>query len=502
MKRFPVRAVRELAAEGGTDLLDGHLRGNLDVIKAALPLLPEDARAAVEQITEDLDATTDADPADLPAVLADPPWARKRERLEPLVIKGLSAPEPSVAWAEDGRDTRCEWALPVPHGWSRHGEVRGPWKGRIADFEAGRLRSAEQVALLCLAPVEQVRHLVAGWYVPKDGYGTHQEPERWVPRIAERFGPDALTVVLKAARSRPSDCGHVVVPYAAEPAAELVAGWPLRGGAGSSHAEAWMRGHGPQAARLLLPAAFGKPGKRRDAAEYALHFLARELGRDRVVQIAREVRGEVGDALAVVLDRDADDLVPRKIPEIGRALPATAVRHLLTVLAMSPPDDPDPAGRVRRRAAARRREAGRRPVRVRTPADHLGPHRGGRRTARGGRPGGPAAAPPRPPASPQGRDRRLDGGRSGSPARPPDAGRPGTAATAATAADLGPRRLHRRRRGRDRTVGPPPHPRRPRTPPNPVTGRARRPDRAGTLACPSPRIAASGAVAVQVGSRR
>ena len=78
MKRFPVRAVRELAAEGGTDLLDGHVRGNLDVIKAALPLLPEDARAAVEQITEDLDATTDADPADLPAVLADPPWARKR----------------------------------------------------------------------------------------------------------------------------------------------------------------------------------------------------------------------------------------------------------------------------------------------------------------------------------------------------------------------------------------------------------------------------------------
>ncbi|MEU4826277.1 DUF4132 domain-containing protein [Actinomadura sp. NPDC023710] len=367
MKRFPVRAVRELAAEGGTDLLDGHVRGNLDVIKAALPLLPEDARAAVEQITEDLGATTEADPADLPAVLADPPWARKRERLEPVVIKGLSAPEPSVAWAGDGRDTRCEWALPVPHGWSRHGEVRGPWEGRIADFEAGRLRSAEQVALLCLAPVEQVRHLVAGWYVPKDGYGTHQEPERWVPRIAERFGPDALTVVLKAARSRPSDCGHVVVPYAAEPAAELVAGWLLRGGAGSSHAEAWMRRHGPQAVRLLLPAAFGRPGKRRDAAEYALHFLARELGRDRVVQTARELRGEVGDALALVLDRDADDLVPRKIPEIGpfadpavlprvrladggRALPATAVRHLLTVLAMSPPDDPDPGLRAVRDA--------------------------------------------------------------------------------------------------------------------------------------------------------
>ncbi|MEV0664657.1 DUF4132 domain-containing protein [Actinomadura luteofluorescens] len=359
MKRFPVRAVRELTAEGGADLLDGHVRGDLDVIKAALPRLPEDARAAVERIVAALDAVPDADPADLPAVLADPPWARKRERLEPVVIKGLSAPEPSVAWAEDGRDTRCEWALPVPHEWSRQGEVRGPWEGRIADFEAGRLRSFEQVALLCLAPFEQVRHLVAGWYVTKDDYGTHREPERWVPKIAERFGLDALSTVLKGARARPADCGHVVVPYAAEPAAELVSGWLLRGGAGASHAEAWLRRHGPRAVRLLLPTAFGKPGKRRDAAEYALHFLARELGHDAVVQIARGLRDEAGDALEAVLDRGPDDLVPRKIPEVGPfadpavlprvrladggpALPPTAVRHLLTVLAMSPPDDPHP----------------------------------------------------------------------------------------------------------------------------------------------------------------
>ncbi|MEV4001134.1 DUF4132 domain-containing protein [Actinomadura sp. NPDC049753] len=359
MKRFPIRAVRELAAEGDADLLDGHVRGDLDVIRTALPGLPEDARAAVERIIAGLDTIADADPADLPAVLADPPWARKRERPEPVVIKGLSAPEPSLVWAEDGRDTRCEWALPVPHGWSRDGEPCGPWEARIADFESGRIRRFEQVALLCLAPVEQVRHLVAGWYVPKDNYGTQREPERWVPRIAERFGLDALTAVVKGARSRPSECGHVLVPYAAEPAAELVAGWLLRGGAGGSHAEAWLRRHGPQAVRLLLPAAFGRPGRRRDAAEYALHFLARELGRDTVVQIARETRGEVGDALAAVLDRGADDLVPRKVPEIGefadpavlprvrladggRALPATAVRHLLTVLAMSPPDAPDP----------------------------------------------------------------------------------------------------------------------------------------------------------------
>ncbi|WP_149259607.1 DUF4132 domain-containing protein [Actinomadura sp. K4S16] len=366
MKRFPVRAVRELAAEANAagvaelaELLDEHVRGNLDVVRAALPLLPEEARTAVERIVAGLAATADADPADLPVVLVDPPWARKRERPEPVVITGLSAPEPSIVWAEDGRDTLCELALPVPYAWSHDGEVRGPWDQRIADFEAGRLRGFEQVALLCFGPAEQVRRLVAGWSLRKDGYDTYQEPEWWVPMLAERFGLDALTAVVKGARSKPGSCGHVVVPYAAEPVADLVAGWLLRGRTGKEHAEAWLRRHGPQAVRLLLPAAFGKPGKRRDAAEYALTFLARDLGRDTVVEIARDQRPEAGAALDMTLDHDPEQLVPRKIPEIGpfadpavlprvrladggRVLPATAVRHLLTILAISPPDAPHP----------------------------------------------------------------------------------------------------------------------------------------------------------------
>lgn len=369
MKRFPIRAVRELAAAEATDLLEGHVRGNLDVVRTALPTLDDGVRETVDRIIAGLDETTDADPADLPGVLTDPPWAREREKREPVVIKGLAAPEASVVWADDeeehARETWCPGAVPVPYGWSQEGEVRGPWERRIADFEADRLRSYEQVTLLRFAPAEDVRHLVAGWYPPKEDYGAHREPERWVPRLAERFGLDALTCVVRGSRAKPGACGHVVVPYAAEPVAELIADWLLRVKSGRPHAEAWLRRHGPQAVRLLLPAAFGKPGKRRDAAEYALHFLARELGRDAVVQVAREQRADAGDATAVLLDRDPEELVPRKIPEVGpfadpdvlprirmaggdRMLPVTAVPHLLTILAMSPPDDPDPGlGAVR-----------------------------------------------------------------------------------------------------------------------------------------------------------
>ncbi|WP_433464743.1 DUF4132 domain-containing protein [Spirillospora sp. CA-128828] len=371
MKRFPIRAVRELVAEEDSELLEGHVRANLDVIRAAPPTLGEDVRAMVERTIAGLDQTPDADPSDLPGVLTDPPWAREQKKPEPIVIKGLKAPEPTLVWAEDEdeheRETRTAYGLPVPAGWSHEGEMTGPWDGRIADFEAGRLRSYEQVALFGHAPVEEVRHLVAGWYPPKEQYGADREPEKWVPRLAERFGLDALTAVVKGARSRPAACGHVVVPFAAEPVAELAADWLLRVKAGRPHAEAWLRRHGPQAVRLLLPAAFGKPGKRRDAAEYALHALARDLGRDTVVRVARERRDEAGDAMAVLLERDPEELVPRKIPEVGpfadpavlprirladggRTLPLSTVPHLLTILAMSPPDDPDPGLDAVRRA--------------------------------------------------------------------------------------------------------------------------------------------------------
>ncbi|WP_433474705.1 DUF4132 domain-containing protein [Spirillospora sp. CA-142024] len=361
MKRFPLRAARELATED--DLLETHVRGNLDVIRSALPTLDEDVRGTVERIIAGLGETAEADPADLPGVLTDPPWARKREKPEPIVIKDLKAPDPTLVWADDEgeheRETRTPYGLPVPAGWSHEGKVPGPWDKRIADFGAGRLRSYEQVALLGYAPFEEVRRLVAGWYPPKENYGADREPERWVPRLAQRFGLDALTAVVKGARSRPGACGHVVVPFAAEPVAELVADWLLRVRAGRPHAEAWLNRHGPQAVRLLLPAAFDRPGKRRDAAEYALHSLARDLGRDTVIKLAREQRDEAGHAMEVLLERDPEELVPRKIPEVGpfadpavlprirlassgRALPVTVVPHLLTILAMSPPDDPDP----------------------------------------------------------------------------------------------------------------------------------------------------------------
>ncbi|MEW2352323.1 DUF4132 domain-containing protein [Spirillospora sp. NPDC029432] len=325
-------------------------RGNRHV-SAALAKAAErfPARAARELGTGG--PATDGDLDGVPAVLADAPWTREPERPEPVVVTGLPVPEPHMAW--DGGEAeawrKAAW-FPIPSGWYGDGAARGPWDGRIADFEAGRLASHQQVALLLLAPVEEVRHLLDGWYPARDDH-TAETTEHWVPSLAARFGLDALDAVLKGARKRPGKCGHAVVPYAAEPVALLVSDWLLRVKSGRPHAEAWLRRHGAGAVRLLLPAALGKPGKRRDAAERALHFLAGELGHETVVEAAPDQRA----ALGTLLDSGPRELAPRKVPEVGpfadpsalppvrlrtggRALPATAVRNLLTLLAM--PDAP------------------------------------------------------------------------------------------------------------------------------------------------------------------
>ncbi|MFI0356985.1 DUF4132 domain-containing protein [Actinomadura sp. 9N407] len=386
MKRFPVRAIRELAAVGEPDtdeLLATHVKAHLELAESVLPELPEEARAAVERIVGGLEILPAAELSDLPRVLADPPWKRVKEKAEPVVIKGLTAPDTRVAWDEGERE---EWEagarVPLPYSWyvkdgpgghvtwgkTVPAEARSElWETRATAFEEGGLDGLKQLGMLVLGPVELARPLIRGWF-PEDWDRTYLgRPETWMPVLIARFELDALATALRFAQSRPAGLGHLVVPFADATVAELASEWLLRTKSARPHAEAWLRKHGSAAVPLLLPTALGKPGKRRNGAEYALHLLAAELGRDAVVEAAGQ--GPAAQAVAALLERDPDELVPRKIPEVGawadpatlpqvllkgqapngqalngqgRALPDTVVPHLLTILAMSAPDDPDP----------------------------------------------------------------------------------------------------------------------------------------------------------------
>lgn len=371
MRRYPVRAIRVLAAAGdaAADLLDEHVRGHAELVARVLPELPEDVRAAVGKPSDEGAPEAAAD--DLPRLLLDPPWARAAP--EPVVLAGLAVPEErSMVWApgERGGWRRTEIFHPYPDSWHKPSSERGygdvgpvptpqkreeRWERFAASFTAGTVREeAEWLAgLLAMGPEDLVRPLLRGW-VP-DGWprpGGWWSPENWLRVLIARFGPDALPVALRFARAKPARGADLLLPFLDGDVADAMAGWLLRTPSVRETALAWFERHGRAAARHLVPVALGEPGKARQAAEHALPFLDRAA----VLDAARPHGARAVELVAALLEEGAP--ARRKIPEsLGvdaevlprvllrgreRALPVRAVRTLLTLLAISAPDEPDP----------------------------------------------------------------------------------------------------------------------------------------------------------------
>jgi hypothetical protein len=175
---------------------------------------------------------------------------------------------------------------------------------------------------------------------------------------------DVLDVVLTFASSQPQQCFELLLPFDAPecalPAARVFSSAKKLRPMG----ERWLRLH-PEAAIVgLVPAALGKPGADRHAAEGALRLLAR-AGHEAALLASAERWGAQAEAVRAgvraVLDFDPLDLLPAKIPSLPDfarpellppvvlraapgepelALPKPAVHALLTMLAFSRPDEP------------------------------------------------------------------------------------------------------------------------------------------------------------------
>ncbi|WP_329521929.1 DUF4132 domain-containing protein [Spirillospora sp. NBC_01491] len=366
MRRFPVRALRELAAAGASDLLEEHVHGNRALVDAALPTLPDAAREAVEQIIGSSTRVAEAAPDELPALLVEPPWARASKKAASVVVKGLTVPDGrAVRWdaGEQGRWAAEKVLYPSrllgEEGGSRWGSPpvceRSPeWERHADDFAAGRLSGRRKLGVLAMGPDELVRPLLAGSSL-NDPRNSTDEPAGWGRIFAARFELDALPVLYGHAKSDPRGCGPLLVPFLTAEVAALMADWLVRIKKGRRHAEAWLARHGADAVPLLVPDALGRPGPRRRAAEAALRHLADRLGRPAVVAEARVHGDEAVRAVEALLAAAPEDVVkvpqlagwadPAVLPQIllngrRRALPGTAVRHVLAVLAMSTPGEP------------------------------------------------------------------------------------------------------------------------------------------------------------------
>ncbi|MFI0448136.1 DUF4132 domain-containing protein [Actinomadura sp. 6N118] len=320
MKRFPKRAARLLpaAAEG---------QGKAAAIAADLVDPGPVARGVAE-----------ASVAELPRMLADPPWKRERPARTLVVIKDLAAPDcDAVTWAPGERGGHSSDA-PAEY-----------WAGQIAEFEAGRLSDWEAAILLTDGPEALVRPLFNGWK-PQN-----LRAVEWRARqLGARYELDAVPLLIDIAARNPGGNGEALLPFLTTEIAALMAEWALRLKSARHVAFSWFKRHGVAAAVALIPAALGPAGRQRQFAEAALLHIADREGDKPIVEAAR-VHGE--RAAAAIADLMTADLTPLRVPKVGewadpkllpqvllkdrdRALPAAATRHLMTMLALSEPDAP------------------------------------------------------------------------------------------------------------------------------------------------------------------
>ncbi|KUO04542.1 hypothetical protein AQJ67_12130 [Streptomyces caeruleatus] len=357
MRRYPVRALRLLGraalgtakyASMARQLLAAHVHTHPKLTAAVLPDLPGAVADLVEPMLTSSDRVADAPPQALPALLVSPPWSRKRTARKARVADGTPVvPEPRVAWLPGERE---EWAGTT--SWYARWRKGHTWSKEIGILQRGeQLKDVRDVRLFVDGPEDVVRPLLAVC-APKD----YWDGEASLKPVAARHGVHALPLLLHAAARHPSTLGGPVLPYLSVEVAALVCDWLARLKSADATARSWLARHGLAAVPFLVPHAVGKPGLVRRGAEQALRLVADAQGGEAVLKAAAECGQEAADIVEELLAADplesslparmpvvgawaAPALLPQILLKEGGALPADAVGHVLTVLAVSKPGE-------------------------------------------------------------------------------------------------------------------------------------------------------------------
>jgi hypothetical protein len=357
MKRFPARALRMLAAaaagtsataRASAELLRSHVIVNPAVASAVGPTLPAEAAERIAAIAASSVVMPDAPAEQLPALLVSPPWTVRRAAAKPTVVTGLVAPvEAAMAWAPGEQES---WAALRGEVYL-NGDPTPDWPHFVTEFKLGKLDHWDQIELIARGPAELVRPLLPPWTPSIESWGME-----WLKCAIAKYGVELLPGLLRTARTQPVNTAPVVAPFAATELAPLVADWFGRLKSLRGPALAWLTRHPLVAARGLLPAALGKAGKERRAAETALRAIVAAGHHDTVVEAAREHGPAAVAGIEALVAADPLAVLPAKIPELPTwvepaplpqillrgqrlALPTAAVRHVCTALALSRPGE-------------------------------------------------------------------------------------------------------------------------------------------------------------------
>ncbi|HEX6355997.1 DUF4132 domain-containing protein [Actinophytocola sp.] len=335
-KRFPVRAARLLAEAAGAEspirslaeeVLRTHFAAHPELVGPDLPAPALTTPAATDDDT-------------LPPLLANPPWTRGRTTAKPVVIDLVSDEDVTVSWQAGEQKA---WA--ATRGWVPSAFDRRSWDELFNEFLTGSLPDYLEPGLFGAGPEEWVRQLLPNWRPD-----TLWRVGEWLKSIVARYELDALPLTLYAADLNPAQHTTELGPYASAEVAELMMRL-FRLKSARRGALAWLDRHPRAAARYLIPAALSKPGKERQTAEAMLRLVPA----DDVRAAAAAYGDQVETAMTAMLATDPLDVLPARIPKVpdwaepavlptivlrdGGPLPATAVRHVLTMLAMSRPGE-------------------------------------------------------------------------------------------------------------------------------------------------------------------
>lgn len=377
--RAPELALAPLAAISGNGaagkaaepLLVMLVRQSEATVDALLPALPESSRRAVESIRSKVGPLREeASVAELPPVLAAPPWTRKKSRAAETVL--ALAPLPMA--------DSMVWPAGLKESW---GTTRSPyWKqilpgrGDAAILERfglddlvkdlPRLSDPELRERIASAPETRWRMffseaLCFASETLRNALWEAAPPARWSDYDSHRvflatYELAALPGLLRIAEATIGKVVDQLLPFRSARLAPFVADALARLKTARDDAQRWLLAHPEAAAVGLIPQAVGPAGKPRAAAAAALRFLAGSGHEATVMDAAARYGDAARDAVRGVLDTDQLDALPARLPKLpgffapsgfsrpflresGKALPETAVESLATMLAISRIDE-------------------------------------------------------------------------------------------------------------------------------------------------------------------
>lgn len=378
-----IAALAELATDNGKDAgrhaasLALLLHEHPDALPSIAPWISPAAQAAIGRSTSRLATTLElADNADLPRVLANPPWLAPRKK--PLAALAL-APLPLAVhenWPASERDEllNSHWVQ------QRLREPADPDRLVLnLGFRTPGVRAIETAPFLARAAQAIVAadagELIASWhaFVASGAHRYNFLHALYLARLPAEmglavwnalggedgyqadfamahFGLAALPGLLAALRQRPNEVIDCAARVAAVEMAAPIARAYLKMKTSRAAAQAWLLAHPEHSACGLIAPALGKPGEARECAASALRMLARQGHEALLTEVAaRYGRAEVDAAMRAMLDEDPLDLHPKKIgpaPDFwkpgtwtrpllagnGKALPDAALDHLGAML--------------------------------------------------------------------------------------------------------------------------------------------------------------------------